>query len=230
MKQKLSIPLNSSLLITPCSSLITALDHFPHRTRSSQGAAITDMASIHDLCNPEPEEDQPYRRTDHPSSYHQGNLPHPSPYAEFNGYSESSPSQAGTHPSHHSHERPHRHHTQHYQPYPSIQSQHHPSNPDQQRHHGHPPHHYSPHNERPSYGDRHLHDPQHQSNGPYDHPMSYHEQSEEHTSSSSDRHAQDFVPTTSAEGNSGYTKHHSAKSGHAHQDTSSRRDSRPDER
>jgi len=203
------------------------------------------MASIHDLCNPEPEEDRPYRsgiKPEQPPSSvpypPEGLQPHPSRhYAEYSEYSEynESSSQPGTHFNHHSHDRHPRHHPPHYHPYQSSQHKHHhQSNPDEQRY-GH-----SSHSERWAYENKHPYDSR-QPNGPshsYDHPMSYQEEStshfREHTSSSGSSRsiAQDSATTTttSIEGSSGNAQSHSIKSDHAHQNAVRSSVPRPDER
>lgn len=193
------------------------------------------MASIHDLCNPEPEEDRPYRPGNKPEQppssvpYHpEGMQPHPSRhYSEYSEHSES-----GTHFNHHSHDRHPRHHPQHYHPYHSSQHKHHhQSNPDEQRY-GH-----SSHNERWTYESKHPYDSQ--PNGPshsYDHPMSYQEESKshfrEHTNSTSSGRSigQDSATTSSIEGSSGNAQNHSIKSEHAHQNAVRSAGLRPDER
>ncbi|KAF8936978.1 velvet factor-domain-containing protein [Dissophora ornata] len=134
------------------------------------------MASIHDLCNPEPNED--HRRPDyppgpgappppppsarshpqHPAPYHHPPDPqaYPRQYAEHADYNGSPPR------SHHSqsHDRHPQHHPQHYQPYPQPP----PHQPYKQRSAAPPP---PPHHHQHPSSSHHYHEPPYDSRHPY---------------------------------------------------------------
>ncbi|KAF9939665.1 hypothetical protein BGZ65_009858 [Modicella reniformis] len=191
-----------------------------------QGPITSNMASIRDLCNPEPEENLHY--------HHQGGsmLPHPPrQYPEHNEFSKPNPPQAGGHLNHHPHDRLPQHHPQHYQPYPHRYQ--HQSKSDKEHYSHLPPpselaHFRPPHNEQPPYECGYPYVSQFPPGGPshsHDHYPREHINSNNRQTST-----EEPASIASVGGDGGNTQYHLTKPEHVQQDTTRRNAARPDER